>query len=102
MHRAASPDFSLSLLCVAKGLVSLGSMAKTMQSVNNCAPHVTLCQLVESMAQELNLEKTQFKIEEIMKSAEDTEIILDHESMIKDGWQVEILIPEDAMVYANT
>ncbi len=49
----------------------LGSMAKTMQSVRACPPHVTLCQLVESMANELNLEKTQFKIEEIMKDEDD-------------------------------
>ncbi len=54
------------------------------------------------MAHELTLEKTQFQIEEILKAEGDTDLILDHETMTEDGWQVKITIPEDAIVYANT
>ncbi len=54
------------------------------------------------MAQELNLEKTQFRIEEIMKSADDNEIVLDHQSMEEDGWRTDITTPEDTVTFANT
>ncbi len=52
------------------------------------------------MANELNLEKTQFKIEEIMKNEED-EIALDHQAMAEDGWVTNICIPSDKVTYAD-
>ncbi len=37
-------------------------------SVKNCAPHISLCPIVEVFAAELNLEAKQFVIEEISSS----------------------------------
>ncbi len=49
------------------------------------------------MAHELNLEKTQFRIEEIMKFEDN----LDHQSMDEDGWDTISTTPQDTVTYAN-
>ncbi len=91
------------MLGVAKGLASLEKgMSRTAQSVRNVPVHVTLGQLVESMAAELNMEKPQFLIEEILQSPDDTDPILDHVSMTEEGWNVTLTTPSDSMEYANT
>ncbi len=76
-------------------------MAQTAMSVRAAPPHATLCQLVEAVANELNLEKTQFWIEEILKDENDAPLLA-HDLMNEGGSETKITTPSNPVSFANT
>ncbi len=72
----------------------------TQGTVRGCEAHVSIAQLVEAMAEELNLEPNHFVIEEIVVKDGDT-LFLDHSALEEEGWPTKISVPQDPVSFGS-
>ncbi len=73
----------------------------TRLSVRACEPHVTLAQMIEAMAAELNVEAINaFKIEEITPPADETPT-LNVAALEAEGWDVNFGAAPSEVSFAN-